>query len=265
MKSLAGRTAWITGSSRGIGAAIAEHLACCGANIVVHGLDATETEAIRQRCQSHGVRATAIHGDLIEDQPHSIERLVELAFAADESIDLLVANAGTYIDRPFLEMPYETLERTFRLNVFSHFLTVQHVSRRWLDRGITGRIVIVGSINGRLSEDVHVAYDASKGAVEAMVRSMAVSLAPLGIRVNGMAPGLVYTPLTAPALDDPRFRAWMQWHTPNRQVPGPEACGPAVEFLLSDGAWHVHGQMLFVDGGMSIWQQPDLPPAADAF
>ena len=106
---------------------------------------------------------------------------------------------------------------------------------------------------------MHVAYDTSKGAIEAMVRSLSVSLAPHGIRVNGVAPGLIQTPLTTPALNCDSTRRWMELHTPNGEVPGPESCAGATVFLLSNAAAHIHGQMLFVDGGMSIWQQPDLP------
>ena len=93
-----------------------------------------------------------------------------------------------------------------------------------------------------------------------MLRSLCVTLAPLGIRINGMAPGLIRTPLTEPAVKDVRMRRWMELHTPNGQVPGPEVCGGTAVFLLSDAAAHIHGQMLLVDGGMSVWQQPD-PPA----
>ncbi|HRE99311.1 MAG TPA: SDR family oxidoreductase [Pirellulaceae bacterium] len=262
MIDLGGHAALVTGGSQGIGGAVAQQLVRCGASVVIHGLEAREVEAQVETCRrlvplgSDAVVA-GIVGDLIAGQPDNIARLIAEAFERVPAIDLLVANAGTYIDLPFLEMPYERLDRTMKLNVYAYFLTVQETARRWVAAGRGGRVVLVGSINGRLSEDVHVAYDASKGAVEAMVRSMAVSLAPLGIRVNGMAPGLVETPLTAPALADPTFREWMRRHTPNRQVPGPEACAGAVAFLLSDDAWHVHGQMLLVDGGMSAWQQPD--------
>ena len=118
---------------------------------------------------------------------------------------------------------------------------------------------MIGSINGRLAEQTHSCYDTSKGAIEAMVKTLCVELAPLGIRVNGLAPGLVRTPLTHVIDDDPRFARWMELHTPNRQVPGSEVCGDGAVYLCSDAASHVHGQMLLVDGGMSAWQQPDMP------
>ncbi|MCA9133869.1 MAG: SDR family oxidoreductase, partial [Planctomycetales bacterium] len=141
------------------------------------------------------------------------------------------------------------------------FFLTQAFARRWVAGGVAGRVLFTGSINGELAEADHTAYDTSKGAVRTMVRSLCVALAPLGIRVNSMAPGLVVTPLTAPAIsNDPDALKWMQLHTPNGRVPGAEVCGAAALFLLSDEAEHVHGQTLLVDGGMSIWQQPELPP-----
>jgi len=119
--------------------------------------------------------------------------------------------------------------------------------------------LMIGSINGRLAEPTHTCYDASKGAVEMMVKSLCVTLAPLGIRVNGLAPGLVRTPLTSIIDRDPRFERWMCLHTPNGQVPQADVCGSGAVYLCSDDARHVHGQMLLVDGGMSAWQQPDMP------
>lgn len=229
-----------------------------GGSVVLHGLH--EDEAAREALQHCGPEATLVTGDLAGDLPACAVAVAEQACQLASDIDLLVCNAGTYIDRPFLEMDFATFDRTMKLNVGSQFVLIQHFARIWQQRNIAGRIVVTGSINGRLSEPTHVAYDTSKGAVEAMVRSLAVTLAPMGIRVNGIAPGLFRTPLTESGLKDPAVRNWMELHTPNGKVPGPEVVGGATVFLLSDAAEHIHGQMLFVDGGMSIWQQPD-PPA----
>jgi NAD(P)-dependent dehydrogenase (short-subunit alcohol dehydrogenase family) len=253
------KSVFITGSVQGIGLAVAERLGAAGAEVILHGLEESRAEEALARVRATGAQARFVGGDLAKGQPGNIVEIVERVWN-EGPVDLLVCNAGTYIDDAFLDMSYQKLDLTLRLNVYAYFLTVQEVAKRWVDAGTKGRIVLVGSINGRLAEDKHVAYDASKGAVEAMVRSLAVSLAPHGIRVNGMAPGLLYTPLTAPALDDARVMQWMNLHTPSGEVPGPEACASTVEFLLSDDAWHIRGQMIFVDGGMSAWQQPD-PPA----
>ena len=261
MFDLSGRTALITGATSGIGREIAVALARAGANVVIHGLERDESaiDAV-EACRKAGVDVHFVTGDLAGVGTSAVDAVVDAALTAAPDIDILVSNAGTCIDRSFLDMDYATFLRTMQLNVFAGYFLVQRFARRWVADKTPGRVVLTGSINGRLAERAHTAYDTSKGAVEAMVRSLCVELAPHGIRVNGMAPGLLYTPLTAKALDDERFRNWMELHTPNRTVPGSDACAGTTVYLVSDAAEHVHGQMLFVDGGMSAWQQPDLPP-----
>lgn len=262
MKLLAGRRALITGSSQGVGRAIALAIARAGADVVLHGLrrDDAACEA-EESCRSLGVRVAFVEGDLSGPTTEAVQHVFEEARRLLPDINLLVNNAGTYADVPFLEMTVESFERTMRLNVASHFFMTQSFAREWVAGHIDGRVLLVGSINGRLAEPVHSAYDTSKGALEMMVRTLCVELAPRGIRVNGLAPGLFRTPLTEPALRDPRVLQWMRHHTPNGEVPGPEVAGEAAVFLLSDAARHIHGQMLLVDGGMSAWQQPDPPDA----
>ncbi|MFO1063607.1 MAG: SDR family oxidoreductase [Pirellulales bacterium] len=258
---LDGRTAFITGGTQGVGAAIACALAGAGADLVLHGLN--DDEAGRQTietCRAAGVQVSALFHDLMQPIETSIPELFDKAISAASGIDLLVNNAGTFIDKPYLEMDAETYYRTMRLNVDAGYFLTQAFARRWIAAGIRGRVLFTGSINGMLAEPDHTAYDTSKGAVMMMVRSLCVSLAPHGIRVNSMAPGLVISPLTGRVLNKDRdVLEWMKLHTPNGQVPMPDVCGPAALFLLSNEAEHIHGQTLLVDGGMSIWQQPDLP------
>ena len=261
MFELNGRHALITGSTHGIGLEIAAALLDAGSTILLHGRRPNDVATLAaERCRAEGRPGTIIFGDLADPMPQGPLKIAERAFEQNPGLDTLVCNAGTFMDDPFLQMSFETFDRTMKLNVYSQFVLIQHFAKRWVDQGIQGRVLLIGSINGRLSEPTHVAYDTSKGAVEAMVRSLCVTLAPLGIRINGMAPGLIRTPLTEPAVKDARMRRWMELHTPNGQVPGPEVCGGTAVFLLSDAAAHIHGQMLLVDGGMSVWQQPD-PPA----
>jgi len=237
---LNGHSALVTGATQGVGAAIAAAFESAGAAVLRHGLDGGDIEQ-----------------DLMHDPVVAARSLADQAFERAPNLDVLVCNAGTYIDQPFLEMESEVFDRTMKLNVYSTFFLAQAVARRWVADGTRGRMVLVGSINGILAEPDHSAYDTSKGAIEMMVKSLCVSLAPHGIRVNGLAPGLFETPLTAGALADPALRSWMAKHTPNGEVPGPEVCGDAAVYLVSDAARHVHGHMLRVDGGMSAWQQPD--------
>ena len=206
-----------------------------------------------------GVNADFVATDLVGERDEPLQRLFDSAIAANGEIDLLVNNAGTYIDTDFLEMPFDVFDRTMKLNVYSYFFLTQKFAQHWVSKDRHGRVLMIGSINGRLAEPTHAAYDTSKGAIEMMVKTLCVSLAPHNIRVNGIAPGLFRTPLTSAALDDNQLEEWMKLHTPNGEVPGPEVCAEAAVYLLSDAARHVTGQMLVIDGGMSAWQQPDPP------
>jgi NAD(P)-dependent dehydrogenase (short-subunit alcohol dehydrogenase family) len=258
---LAGHRALVTGGTQGVGAAIAVSIANAGADVLLVGLrDDDRARATLASCRRHGVRAELITTDLARPPQEYLDELLGRVESYFPDIDLLVNNAGTFIDLPFLEMTYDRYVTTMHLNVTSGYFLTQAFARRWIDAGVSGRVLFTGSINGLLAEPDHSAYDTSKGAVAAMVRSLCVALAPHGIRVNSMAPGLVRTPLTSEVLDrDAALNDWMKLHTPNGRVPNAEVCGPAAVFLLSDAAEHIHGQTLLVDGGMSAWQQPDVP------
>jgi NAD(P)-dependent dehydrogenase (short-subunit alcohol dehydrogenase family) len=257
---LSGHRGVITGGTQGVGAAIAVAMAQAGADVLLVGLDhdANAAETLR-RCRQQGVSAEIVTADLSQTPDHYLQDLVAKADELLPGFDLLVNNAGTFIDRPFFEMDLDRYLKTMHLNVTAGYFLTQAVTRRWADQSVAGRVLFTGSINGLLSEPDHTAYDTSKGAVAAMVRSLCVALAPHNIRVNAMAPGLVRTPLTDVLNQDARLDSWMKLHTPNGKVPGPEVCGGAAVFLLSDAAEHIHGQTLLVDGGMSVWQQPDVP------
>jgi NAD(P)-dependent dehydrogenase (short-subunit alcohol dehydrogenase family) len=259
MIDLKGHSALITGSTKGVGRSIAEAFAAAGANVVLHGRSRdANAEEVLANCRQYGGRAEFVSGDLMAETIPTVERLFADAMAALPAIDILVNNAGTYIDLPYLEMDWATYDKTMRLNVAAPYFLTQRFARHWIANKTAGRVLMIGSINGRLAEPTHSCYDTSKGAIDAMVRSLCVSLAPHNIRVNGLAPGLVRTPLTSIIDRDERFRRWMELHTPSGQVPHSDVCGSGAVYLCSDDAWHVHGQMLLVDGGMSAWQQPDM-------
>jgi NAD(P)-dependent dehydrogenase (short-subunit alcohol dehydrogenase family) len=258
---LKGHSALVTGATQGVGSAIAQSLAKAGANLVLHGLkqDDSALETIRQ-CLAYGVRVTPVYCDLWQPIPTVLLELAERAIQIEPELSLLVNNAGVFIDKPFLDMDESTFDRTFHLNVKAGYFLTQLFSKRWIELKIPGRVLFTSSINGSLAEADHTAYDSSKAAVSGLVRSLCVALAPKGIRVNAIAPGLVRTPLTNQVLSkDPEALRWMQLHTPNLSVPEAVVCGPIAAFLLSDDAEHIHGQTIFIDGGMSAWQQPDLP------
>ncbi|MGI9470743.1 MAG: SDR family NAD(P)-dependent oxidoreductase, partial [Rubripirellula sp.] len=177
---LSGRRALITGGTQGVGASIAKALAKAGADVLLVGLvdDDMAKQTLRE-CREAGVEAAFVQTDL--SQPPS-SYMPELLKAADEllpNIDLLINNAGTYIDTPFFEMDFERYQTTMDLNVTAGYFLTQAFARRWFESQVAGRVLFTGSINGLLSEPDHTAYDTSKGAVAAMVRSLCVTLAPM--------------------------------------------------------------------------------------
>lgn len=246
--SLRGHAALITGSSRGIGQGIALALSEAGAGIVLHGLDELPSDA-----SLHGSPYLRI--DLLSEG--GVDRLIDEAFAANPELDLLVCNVGSYFDVPFLEMSRGIWEKTMRLNVEAAYFLTQAFARRLTARGKTGSIVITSSTNGFQAEFDSTAYDASKGALVMMTRSIALSLAEYGIRVNGLAPGFIETPLTSGALkNSPGLKDALEKKIAFGRIGQPEDCGGAVVFLCSAASSYMTGQVLVVDGGLTLGQLP---------
>jgi NAD(P)-dependent dehydrogenase (short-subunit alcohol dehydrogenase family) len=256
------RKAFITGSTQGVGAAVAVALADAGATVILHGLrDDAASETTLQRCRELSPKSTLICFDLAAGIPEIRSKLFKPLIASHPETSIFVSNAGIYIDPPFLQGDETNFDRTMHLNVKVGYFLTQWFANHWIEQRRSGRVLFTGSINGLLAEADHTAYDTSKGALSAMVRSLCVALAPYDIRVNAIAPGLVRTPLTNQVLsNDPTALDWMRLHTPNGQVPEASVCGPIAAFLVSDLALHMHGQTVYIDGGMNAWQQPDVPP-----
>jgi NAD(P)-dependent dehydrogenase (short-subunit alcohol dehydrogenase family) len=241
--SLAGNTALVTGSSQGIGHAIALGAHRAGARVVFHGKDAA-TPAMPEG-------SVYLPGDLLD--PDAPARLVAAAFAARPELDLLVCNAGSFFDVPFLEMTPALFERTINLNVRANYFVAQAFARELVARKRPGAIVTTTSTNGFQPEDDSTVYDTSKGAMVMMTRTLAQSLAVHGIRVNSVAPGLIKTPLTAGLLNTDKQRHYEK-KIALGHLGDPDDCAGAAVFLLSPAARYITGQILVVDGGLTLGQ-----------
>jgi len=261
MFNLNGHTVLVTGSSKGVGRSMAEACAQAGANVVIHGRKMSDdAQQVIDVCTQHGVNAAFIPGDLSGPTETAVDEVFHAAIQAMPDIDMLINNAGQFFDVPYLKMTHELFEKTMRLNVGSIYFLTQRFANHWIQSNTAGRVLMCGSINGRLAEVDSTAYDISKGALEMVVKTLAVALAPHNIRVNGLAPGLVRTPQTDWLDERPQSRDWIAHHTPNGQIPHSDVCGGGAVYLLSDQAQHVHGHMLLIDGGMAAWQQPNPGP-----
>ena len=244
--SLEGRSALVTGSSQGIGLAIAEGLLEAGAHVVLHGLQ-ERPAGLLEGC-------AYVACDLC--QPSASAALVAEAVAAEPDLDTLVCNAGGFFDQPFLEMSETQWDRTMHLNLRATFFVAQAFARHRVAQGGGGSVVIVSSTNGFQAEADSVAYDTSKGGLVMMTRSLAVALAPHGIRVNGIAPGLIRTPLTASWLNRPGSLAVEPYEKKILlgHVGEPSDCAGAAAFLCSPAARYITGEIIVVDGGLTTGQ-----------
>jgi NAD(P)-dependent dehydrogenase (short-subunit alcohol dehydrogenase family) len=243
--SLAGSAALVTGSSKGIGLAIARGLHAAGAEVVFHG-NTSQPPGLPANCAS-------VTGDLLA--PGTGAQLVADAFRAKPALDLLVCNAGSFFDRDFLQMGLVEWDRTMNLNVRAAYFIVQAFARELVARQRPGAVVIVSSTNGFQSEEESTAYDTSKGALVMMTRTLAHALAPHRIRVNGMAPGLIRTPLTAPWIDtQAEKRRHYEKKILQARIGEPDDCAGPTTFLLSPAAAYMTGQVLVVDGGLTVGQ-----------
>jgi NAD(P)-dependent dehydrogenase (short-subunit alcohol dehydrogenase family) len=244
--SLKGRTALVTGSSRGIGAAIAVALAEAGADVVVHFAVRREAaEAVVERIRTKGGTATLIQADLsVADAPASIVREIG-------SIDILVANASEQHPEPWSEITRDRFDRQVTINFRSTFELIQLVAPSMIERG-WGRIVTIGSVQEAKPHPEMVVYAATKSAQTSMMRNFARQLGKHGITVNNVAPGVVMTDRNTERLANPEYAARLHAGIPVGRFAEPEDCVGAVLLFCSEAGSYINGQSLYVDGGMGI-------------
>jgi glucose 1-dehydrogenase len=257
---LDGKTALVTGSSQGIGLGVARAFLAHGARVVLTSERLREAVPDIEDVLRHP-GAAYIQADLTRDgEP---ERLVAEAWDRLGSIDVLVNNVGTYREPPLLELTRQHFDFVFHLNVWVAIALTREVVRRGVAAGRGGRILFTTSLNGTRSEPLHTLYDASKGAVNALTRQLAVELAPLGFTTAAVAPGLVETPLTDFGLrSDPAGRRAVEEQIPLHRIASVDDIAGWYVFLASDRAAYATGTIITVDGGLDA-QQMALRPITE--
>ncbi len=243
-RRLEGKTALVTGSTRGLGRTTAEWLAREGANVVVTGREDAAVADSVAAIESHGVKSWGITADLaVVSEAH---RLARETLATVDQLDILVNNAGMSIPKSFLEISDEEWDIQVNANWRSSFILSQHMAKQMIERSIEGRIVHTSSIGARACHTDRMVYDASKGAIETMTRNMAYELAQYRISVNCVAPGNM---ADRPGVEREDWWAPAAARIPFGRVGNADDIAAAVLFFCLPESAFTTGQTLLVDGG----------------
>jgi gluconate 5-dehydrogenase len=245
---LDGLLALVTGSSTGIGLALARALGQAGATIVLNGRDRSRLESARETLEAEGLQVRACCFDVTD--AHAVANAVAEIEQQHGPIGILVNNAGMTYRSPIQDFPFEQWQQLMRTNVDSVFLAGQAVAKRMIPRG-RGRIINICSVMSELGRPNTAPYTASKGAVKMLTKGMAIDLGPYGINVNGIGPGYFKTELTQALCEDETFSGWLTSRTPSRRWGEVQDLAGAVVFLASDASRFVNGHILYVDGGVT--------------
>ncbi|WP_304618432.1 SDR family oxidoreductase [Paracoccus sediminilitoris] len=245
---LTGKRALITGSSQGIGLALARGLADAGAEIVLNGRDPDRLAKATAALRDGGAVVHELPFDVTDHR--AVRTAVDRFEAEIGAIDILINNAGMQHRSPLEDFPAEAFERLLQTNIASVFHVGQAVARHMIARGM-GKIVNICSVQTALARPGIAPYTATKGAVANLTKGMATDWARHGLQCNGLAPGYFETPLNQALVDDPEFSAWLARRTPAGRWGKVEELVGAAIFLSSDASSFVNGTTLFVDGGIS--------------
>ena len=244
---LSGRRALITGSSQGIGFALAAGLATHGAEVVLNGRSRDRLEDAAETLRAEG-HAVAIGAFDVTD-PGAVADAVA-ALEAEAPIDILVNNAGMQFRAPLEDFPHDRWRQLLETNISSLFYVGQAVARGMIARG-RGKIINIASVQSELARPGIAPYTATKGAVRNLTRGMATDWGRHGLQINAIAPGYFRTPLNQALVEDPAFTEWLSGRTPaGRWGEVGELVGAAV-FLAGEASSFVNGHTLFVDGGIT--------------
>ncbi|MBI2320662.1 MAG: glucose 1-dehydrogenase [Chloroflexi bacterium] len=247
---LAGRVALVTGGGRSIGRAIVLALADAGADVAVNYVArADAAAAVVASVQAKGRRAVAVPGDTTDRA--AVERMVDEVWTAFGRIDILVNNAGIVKPVPFLETTEEVWDRTIAVDLKGYFLVGQAVARRMVQHAVRGAIVNVSSTFEQIAIPNFTSYAAAKGGVSMLTKQMALELAPHGIRVNRVCPGLIETDINRDRLANPEYRAYRVAGIPLGRIGTPDDVAGMVVCLASDASQYVTGAAVFIDGGVT--------------
>ncbi len=259
MKRLQERITLVTGSSSGIGAAVARSMADEGAKVIVNYAHSSQgAETVVNEIISNGGDAIAIQADV--SQENQVKSMFQQIFDRYGTIDILVNNAGLQKDANLVDMTLEQWNKVIDVNLTGQFLCSREAAKEFIRRGVVpekscsaGVIICMSSVHEVIPWAGHCNYAASKGGVMLLMQTMAQELAAHKIRINSIAPGAIKTPINRSAWETPEAEAELLKLIPYNRVGVPEDIGKVAVWLASDDAEYVHGTTIFVDGGMTLY------------
>ena len=246
--NLAGKRALITGSSQGIGRALAQGLAQAGAEVILNGRDINKLSAAAADLQEFGTKVYELPFDATD---HAAVKSAIDSFESDHGqIDIAVNNAGMQFRTELENFPSDKFEELLKTNVYSVFCVGQAVATHMIARG-AGKIINIASVQSALARPGIAPYTATKGAVSNLTKGMATDWAKHGLQCNAIAPGYFDTPLNAALVADPEFTTWLEKRTPAGRWGNVDELVGACIFLASNASSFVNGHTLYVDGGIT--------------
>lgn len=245
---LSGRIALVTGSSRGIGLALARALGSAGAELILNARTESVLFAAADELRAEGLTVHCRAFDVCD--PDAVVAAVDSMERDIGPIGVLVNNAGLQKRAPLLDYTVDDFRRLIEVNLVAAFTVGKAVAGHMVGRG-RGKIVNICSVQSELGRPTIAPYTATKGGLKMLTRGMCADLGPLGIQVNALAPGYFVTELTSALVADEQFSAWVAQRTPAGRWGHVDELGGAIVFLSSDASSYVNGQILYVDGGMT--------------
>ncbi|WP_296994861.1 SDR family oxidoreductase [Thalassospira sp. UBA1131] len=245
--SLAGKTALITGSSRGLGRAFAEGLAAAGATVILNGTNADRLSQAQKEMSAKGMNVDTSLFDVTDEA--AIKAAFDRLDAAGVQVDILINNAGIQFRKPMLELDTADWQRVIDTNLTSAFMIGREAAKRMVKRGY-GKIVNIGSLTSELARATVAPYTVAKGGIKMLTKAMAAEWAEHGLQANAIGPGYMLTDMNEALTSNPEFDAWVKGRTPARRWGKPEELIGTAIYLCSDASNYVNGQIIYADGGM---------------
>jgi len=244
---LTGRTALVTGSSRGLGRAFAEGLAGAGARVILNGVDPDRLRAAADEMRANGHDVLTAPFDVTDES--AVVAAFERLDADGIAVDILINNAGIQFRKPMLELETDDWRRVIEVNLTSAFVIGREAARRMVLRG-RGKIVNIGSLTSELARATVAPYTVAKGGIKMLTKAMAAEWGEKGIQANAIGPGYMVTDMNQALIANPDFDAWVKARTPMRRWGLPEELQGVAIFLASDASNYISGQIIYADGGM---------------